>query len=199
MMENQQDNERIFVNLEFTPNPNTLKYSVNRVLLQRGSLNMESLEDAKSQSPLAAKIFEIPGITHVFVGRDFVTISKNDSAEWEDVHEACLSTIESQLNSSSDLSSVILTSEARAKLDGGTQDLGEIETKIVSILEQEIRPAVAMDGGDILFDRYESGVVYVHLQGSCQGCPSATQTLKMGVEERLKRDIPEVTEVIAVN
>jgi Fe-S cluster biogenesis protein NfuA len=183
----------VYVSLEFTPNPNTLKYSVNRELLAQGAANFTRKEDAAARSPLAERLFDIPGIAGVMIGRNFVTVTKADDGDWDTVHRTCSTLIEEHL--AADLPVV---SQETAPEPASRAGEGEIERKIREILDNEVRPAVAMDGGDITFERFEAGVVYVYLQGSCSGCPSSTMTLKMGIENRLREAIPEVQEVVAV-
>jgi Fe-S cluster biogenesis protein NfuA len=186
-------NSDVYVSLEFTPNPNTLKYSVNRELLARGAVNMTQKEDAERRSPLGVKLFAVPGICAVMIGRDFVTVTKTEDGDWDLVHKGASKTIEEHLiNDQPVVNEAEL--QASAQSTGGT----EIERKIREILDNEIRPAVAMDGGDITFEKFEDGVVYVYLQGACAGCPSSTATLKMGIEARLRDAIPEVQEVVSV-
>ncbi len=183
----------VYVSLEFTPNPNTLKYSVNRTLLsQGGAVNFVKKDDAEKRSPLAARLFAIPGISGVMIGKDFVTVTKTEDGDWDLVHKSCSESIEQHLVQG--LSIVDESTLGEAHGAGST----EVEKKIKSILDAEIRPAVAMDGGDITFDRFEAGIVYLYMQGSCAGCPSSTATLKHGIEARLKEAIPEVIEVVAV-
>ncbi len=183
----------VYVSLEFTPNPNTLKYSVNRQLLEKGAANFTRLEEAEKKSPLAAKLFSIPGITGVMIGKDFVTVTKSEDGDWDKVHQGCSKTIQTHLSQNEP---VMNESEVQADAHKGGDSA--IELKIKDILDREIRPAVAMDGGDITFEKFEAGVVYLYLQGSCSGCPSSTATLKMGIETRLKEAIPDVLEVVAV-
>ncbi len=185
----------VYVSLEFTPNPNTLKYSVNRTLLGAGigAVNFLKKEEAEKKSPLANKLFSIPGIAGVMIGKDFVTVTKTEEGDWDVVHKSCSFTIEDHLTKNEP---VVNEQEMTANAHKGGNSA--IEQKIREILDQEIRPAVAMDGGDITFDRFEAGVVYLYLQGSCAGCPSSTMTLKMGIENRLKEAIPEVLEVVSV-
>jgi Fe-S cluster biogenesis protein NfuA len=186
-------NSDVYVSLEFTPNPNTLKYSVNRELLPKGAANFTKKEDAELRSPLAAKLFAIPGICGVMIGHDFVTVTKTEDGDWDVVHKTCSTAIEQHLVQNLPVVNVeALSAEAHK---GGSTD---IEKKIREILDNEIRPAVAMDGGDITFEKFQDGVVYLYMQGSCSGCPSSTATLKMGIETRLREAIPEVTEVVAV-
>lgn len=183
----------VYVSLEFTPNPNTLKYSVNRELLDKGAANFTQKSDAELRSPLAAKLFGVAGIAGVMIGKNFVTVTKTEDGDWDIVHKSSSNIIEQHLSKNE----LILNEEAapRDAHKGGTS---EIENKIRTILDNEIRPAVAMDGGDITFEKFEDGVVYLMLQGSCSGCPSSTMTLKMGIETRLREAIPEVLEVVSV-
>lgn len=180
----------IYVSLEFTPNPNTLKYVVNRDLVRK-TVNFSKPADADLRSPLAAKLFAIPGISNVMIGRNFVTVSKTEEGDWDVVHKGASSTIEKHLAANE------LVVEESAD-EASSENSSEVEAKIKEILDNEIRPAVAMDGGDITFDRYEDGIVYLHLQGACSGCPGAAMTLKMGVENRLREAIPEIVEVVSV-
>jgi Fe-S cluster biogenesis protein NfuA len=181
----------VYVSLEFTPNPNTLKYSVNRELLARGAVNFLNKSEAETRSPLATKLFDVPGISGVMVGRDFVTVTKDESGDWDVVHKNCSTIIETHLASGG---IVVVDTGSEGHKGAST----EVETKICEILDNEIRPAVAMDGGDITFEKYEDGVVYLYLQGACSGCPSSTATLKMGIETRLREAIPEIKEVVSV-
>ncbi len=186
-------NSDVYVSLEFTPNPNTLKYSVNRQILERGAMNFLKKEEAVRLSPLAAKFFDVAGVAAVMLGRDFVTVTKTEEGDWDLVHKSCSTALESHLQAGL----MILTAEA-IENDGHKGGNSDLESRIKEILDAEIRPAVAMDGGDITFDRFEAGVVYLYMQGSCAGCPSSTATLKMGIETRLRQAIPEVLEVVAV-
>jgi len=191
-------NTPVYVSLEFTPNPNTLKYSVNRQLLQtRTTANFGNKDDADKSSPLAAKLFSVPGIRGVMIGKDFVTVTKTEEGDWDIVHKSTSQMLEDHLNRGEVVvNEADMAAEAHAKASSGA--MAAIETKIKEILDQEIRPAVAMDGGDISFDRFEDGIVYVHMQGSCAGCPSSTATLKDGIETRLRDAIPEVLEVVSI-
>jgi len=184
--------EPVYVSLEFTPNPNTLKYSINRTVLSSGSLSFsrEKLEEAQQSAELAFEILQNVGIDSVMLGRDFVTITKGEESDWEDVHSSTTSLIKAFFEAGR----VPAVESEVVATDSGS----EVEKKIQDIINAEIRPAVAMDGGDILFSHFSDGVVYVELSGSCAGCPSATATLKMGVENRLREMIPEVKEVVSV-
>ena len=179
------------IQLEWTPNPNTLKYVVDQALLPRGAVNFTTPEKAAERSPLARKLFDIAGVSGVMVGTNFVTITKGEEGEWDEVNDRVMETLDAHLTANEP----VITGELDASPVGGG---GEVEQKIREILDAEIRPAVMQDGGDILLDRYEDGLVYLHMRGSCAGCPSSTMTLKMGIESRLRELIPEVREVVSV-
>jgi len=181
------------VSLEFTPNPNSLKFLVNQTLLEKGALNYKNAEEA-SYSPLAKKLFQVSGIVGVMIGRNFVTITKGESGDWDQIHQSTVDTIKDHLKSGEK----IVEGEVSSAPTNHTSATGEVESKIRQVLDDEIRPAVAMDGGDITFDKYVDGVVYLFLQGSCSGCPSSAMTLKMGIEGRLKELVPEIKEVVAI-
>jgi Fe-S cluster biogenesis protein NfuA len=183
------------IQLEWTPNPSTLKYVVDTKLLPRGAMNFVTKDVAEEKSPLAKKIFDIHGVTGVMLGTNFVTVTKGDEGEWDEVNDGVMLTLDTHLTAGeSVLKPEVLDAFVNQKVAGGS----DIEVKIREILDAEIRPAVAQDGGDIVLDRFENGVAYVHMQGSCAGCPSSTATLRMGIETRLKEAIPEIAEVVAV-
>jgi Fe-S cluster biogenesis protein NfuA len=183
----------VYISLEFTPNPNTLKYAVNRELISRGAVNFLEESDAKARSPLAARLFSLGGIGGVMIGKDFVTITKTEEGDWDAVHKQASQAIETHLTAGEAVVTDMGGPEHKSQSENS-----ELVEKIQAILDNEIRPAVAMDGGDITFDRYEAGVVHLHLQGSCAGCPSATMTLKAGIENRLKQEFPEIQEVVSI-
>src|SRR4051812_36075713 len=142
----------VYVSLEFTPNPNTLKYSVNRELLPVGAANFTRKDDTIGRSPLASKLFDVPGIAAVMIGKNFVTITKEESGDWDSVHRTASTLIEQHLAAGE---SVITAESSTAAAAVGTSPDGtEIEKKIREILDREIRPAVAMDGGDITLEKY---------------------------------------------
>lgn len=184
------------VSLEFTPNPNTLKFVVNTRLLEKGACNFSKKEHAEGKSPLALSLFEVPGISAVMIGINFVTITKTIDGDWDIVAEKVPQTIQKHLDSSLPVLSPGYDPNAPVGPSSTSAEDQEIEKKIRELLDAEIRPAVAMDGGDITFGKYENGIVYLSLQGACSSCPSSTATLKMGVETRLKEVIPQIKEVV---
>lgn len=183
------------IQLEWTPNPSTLKYVVDMPLLPSGAMNFTSAASAAEKSPLADKLFHIKGVSAVMLGTQFVTVTKGDEGEWDELNDSVMMTLEQHLTAGEVVvKPEVLEARAAELAQGGTG----IEQKIREILEAEVRPAVAMDGGDITLDRFEDGIAYLHMKGSCAGCPSSTATLKMGIESRLKESIPELNEVVAV-
>lgn len=187
----------IDIRLEFTPNPNALKYVVDtHVFLERGTANFTSKEQAGMASPLAKRIMDIPGVAGCLIGRNYVTVTKSDEGDWEFLDDRTRSAIKDHVESKeSAVNPVTLSGFVKPESTG---EHAEVENRIKEILDTEIRPAVAMDGGDITFERYENGTVYVYMQGACSGCPSSTATLKMGIETRLQKAIPEIKEVVAL-
>jgi Fe-S cluster biogenesis protein NfuA len=185
------------IQLEWTPNPSTLKYVVDRRLVSSGAVNVTSREAAEEKSPLALKLLGIQGVTAVMVGSNFVTVTKGDQGEWDELNDAVMATLDEHLGAGLPaVNEDVLAAAREAAAAGGGG--GSVETRIQEILDGEIRPAVAQDGGDITLDRFEDGIVYLHMKGSCAGCPSSTATLKMGIESRLRELVPEVTEVVSV-
>jgi Fe-S cluster biogenesis protein NfuA len=186
------EDSAVYVSLEFTPNPNTLKYSVNRKLLEKGAANFTKKEEAEKRSPLALKLLQIEGISGVMIGKDFVTITKAEEGDWDHVHRNASDTIDRHLTAGEK----VLDEEMASGI--ANQNASEIEKRIQAFLDETIRPAVAMDGGDVTLDRFEDGIVYLYMQGACAGCPSSTMTLKMGIETKLKEAVPEVIEVVQI-
>lgn len=180
----------IGITAQVTPNPNSLKFVVDRRILPSGSIDFA--EPTKGEtSPLVQALFQIKGMEQVLIGTNFVTVTKSVSVDWTDIAEKVTTVIKEKLGSEeAPIDPQLLENGDNIK------DATEIERKIIEILDTEIRPAVAMDGGDIIFDRFEDGVLYLQLQGACSSCPSSVMTLKMGIENRLKEDIPELKEVV---
>ncbi len=189
---------------ESTPNPTTMKFVANRVLLEDGLAEYTSMDEAKG-SPLAMKLFGFPFVTGVFIQYNFITVMKSDMISWEDVVIELREFIRDYLNSGGAIitefdPTVVQTKEQLATTTVHAEAQSELEEKIIAILDAEIAPAVAQDGGNITFKGYENGVVNVVLRGACSGCPSSTVTLKNGIETLLKNRLPgEISEVVAVN
>ena len=181
----------LFIQTEETPNPATLKFFPGRILMSEGTADFKSREEA-SKSPLAIKLFEIKGVKGVFFGSDFITVSKEDSLEWAVLKPAILGGIMEHFITHQPL---FFEDETPTSLKDHDDPLA---VQIQELLDTRIRPAVAMDGGDIVFDRFEDGIVYVHMQGACSGCPSSSATLKSGIENMLRHYVPEVLEVRAI-
>ena len=179
------------IQLEWTPNPSTLKYVVDRQLLPAGAVNFTDRAKAEAISPLAKRLFDISGVVGVMLGTNFVTVTKGDEGEWDALNDGVMETLDDHLTGNQP----IVTGEWRP---AGTGNGGQVEERIRAILDSEIRPAVAQDGGDVVLDRFEGGVAYLMMHGSCSGCPSSVMTLKMGIESRLRELVPEVVEVVAV-
>ncbi|XXF76850.1 NifU family protein [Myxococcaceae bacterium GXIMD 01537] len=182
------------IQLEWTPNPSTLKYVVDRRLVATGAVNFTSREVAQEKSPLALKLMDIQGVQAVMIGTNFVTVTKGESGEWDELNDAVMATLDSHLGANEPVVDEAAVAAARQAASAGNS----VEDRIRDILDNEIRPAVAQDGGDITLDRFEEGIVYLQMKGSCAGCPSSTATLKMGIEGRLRDAIPEVLEVVSV-
>ena len=180
----------MFIQTEPTPNPLTLKFIPGRVVMEEGTAFFQNKSEAKN-SPLAKKIFEVEGVIGVFFGSDFITITKADDFEWQVLKPHVLGTIKKHYDSGDE---VISNKEKLSNVTQNEND-SDIVKQIKELLDTRVRPAVAMDGGDIIYDDFNNGIVYLHMQGACAGCPSSTATLKSGIENMLKHYIPEVKEV----
>ena len=181
----------VTISAQITPNPNTLKFVVNKLLLESGSIDFVN-EVAAADSPLPLALYQIKGVTGVLVGTNFVSVSKAISIDWASLAEPISDTLQSVLSGEGPFIKQELLTEKNQTPDT------EIERRIKEIIDTEIRPAVAMDGGDIIFQGFEDGIVSLSLQGACSTCPSATLTLKMGIENRLKEEFPEIREVVQI-
>ena len=179
----------MFVQTEITPNPNSIKFLPGKPVSNSGSFEITKKDDTSNE--LIRNLLSVNGVEGIFLGKDFISINKYDGISWDEIKHIIISLINDFYASGNEC--VIEKS-----LDEEKGDLKEIEKKIVKILDQKIRPAVAKDGGDIKFREFKNGIVRVQLQGSCSGCPSSTMTLKQGVQNLLCHYIPEVKEVEAV-
>ncbi len=188
----------MFIQTEQTPNPATLKFLPGCTVMAAGTANFPErgpVGATASRSPLAERLFELPEVSGVFLGSDFITVTKNGDSEWHQLKPAVLAAIMEHFTAGRP----VVTGDAPMAGSGDANgEDGEIVSQIKELLETRVRPAVAMDGGDITFEDYEDGIVYLHMQGSCAGCPSSTATLKAGIENMLRHYIPEVVEVRAI-
>jgi Fe-S cluster biogenesis protein NfuA len=182
--------DSMFIETEQTPNPATLKFLPGRSVMARGTADFTTA-GAAERSPLATRLFQIEGIGGVFLGTDFVTVTKAEGKTWQVLKPAILGVIMEHFAANRP---VLLEAAApAAAAPEGEED--ELVAQIRELIDTRVRPAVAQDGGDIIFQGFEDGIVYLHMQGSCAGCPSSTATLKMGIENMLKHYVPEVVEV----
>ena len=179
----------MFVQTEITPNPNSLKFLPGKNVSNSGPYEITNKENI--QNELVRNILSVNGVEGIFLGQDFISVNKNENINWEEIKHIIISLINDFYADGKDF--VI-----DENINEEVSNLSEIEEKIVKILEQKIRPAVARDGGDIKFKEFKDGIVKVQLQGSCSGCPSSTMTLKQGVQNLLCHYLPEVKEVIAI-
>lgn len=188
----------MFIQTEDTPNPNSLKFiPENEFGNDRGPINFGSLEDAE-KSPLAKKLFSIEGVNGVFYGNDFITISKAEKTDWLEIKPSIMLTIMEHFSRKAPL----FADEAQTKPQGNNEiqeNDSEIVKEIKEIIEHRIRPAVAQDGGDIIFHSFEDGILKLELHGACSGCPSSSVTLKNGIENMVRHYVPEVESVEAIN
>ena len=179
----------MFVQTEITPNPNSLKFLPGKIVSKQGSFEITKKEETNNN--FIRELLSVAGVEGVYLGADFISINKNDYSSWDDIKHIIISLINDFYSKGNDF--VVDTN-----LNEAGENLKDIEKKIVKLLEEKIRPAVARDGGDIKFKEYVDGVVRVQLQGSCSGCPSSTMTLKQGVQNLLCHYIPEIKRVEAV-
>jgi NFU1 iron-sulfur cluster scaffold homolog, mitochondrial len=179
----------MFVQTEVTPNPNSLKFLPGKKVSNSGPYEITKKDNIHNE--LVRNILSVNGVEGVFLGEDFISVNKNNLIKWDDVKHIVISFINDFYTDGNEF---VIDENA----DEQNSNLNEIEQKIVKILDQKIRPAVARDGGDIKFKEFKDGVVKVQLQGSCSGCPSSTMTLKQGVQNLLCHYLPEVKEVVAI-
>ena len=185
----------MFIQTETTPNPEVLKFLPGRAVMGEGMRDFRSADEAKA-SPLAAEIFTIDGVKRVYFGSDFLTVGKSPDADWAHLKAPILAAVMDHFTSGAPL---FADGEAAGghSADAYEGETAQVVAEIKDLLDTRIRPAVAQDGGDILFDRFDAdtGVVWLNMRGACSGCPSSTATLKAGVENMLKHYVPEVTRV----
>ena len=184
----------MFIQTEQTPNPQTLKFLPGKVVMDEGTAFYQNISEAQI-SPFAKRLFNIEGVEGVFFGSDFITITKSEAFDWQMMKPLVLGSIMDHYNSGDSTLIEKVTTENRT-LNESDDD---VVKQIKELLDTRVRPAVAMDGGDIIYDSFKDGIVYLHMQGACSGCPSSTATLKMGIENMLKHYVPEVQEVRPVD
>ena len=182
----------MFIQTEDTPNPETLKFIPGNIILKTGTADFSSKELAL-HSPLALRLFEIEGVSRVFLATDFISVTKDTQFDWNILKPSILTGIMEHFSTGLP---AVTELDNQSPETNNTEDSETIK-QIKDLLETRVRPAVAMDGGDITFCSFESGIVTLQMKGACAGCPSSTATLKMGIENMLRHYIPEVTEVRA--
>tara|TARA_B100001123_G_C15130501_1_gene955115 strand:- start:482 stop:1054 length:573 start_codon:yes stop_codon:yes gene_type:complete len=189
----------MFIQTEQTPNPLTLKFLPGRVVMEDDTIFFKEKSQSQS-SPLATRLFSIDGVLSVFLGKDFITITKKEETEWQVLKPLLLGAITDHYSSGEEIiidkKNIKKEKINESKIDDKDED---VVKKIKELLDTRVRPAVALDGGDIIFQNFNDGIVYLHMQGACSGCPSSTATLKMGIENMLKHYVPEVKEVRPVD
>ena len=179
----------MFIQTEATPNPATLKFLPGQTVMEMGTANFTNREEA-GRSPMAVRLFDVDGVAGVFLGGDFITATKSPDGDWDSLKPQILSAIMDHYTSGDEM---VLDDVVSPAPDAGEDS--EVVTQIKELLETRVRPAVAQDGGDIIFHGFQEGIVYLQMQGACAGCPSSTATLKHGIENMLRYYIPEVQEV----
>ena len=183
----------MFIQVEPTPNPLTLKFLPGRTVTKDGTKFYQNESEALN-SPFAKRMFAVDGVNSVFFGSDFITITKDEGLDWQVLKPMILGAITDHYNSGDEPAVDNPNIKKYGELNENTND-SDIVKQIKELLDTRVRPAVAMDGGDIIYQKFEKGIVYLHLQGACSGCPSSTATLKVGIENMLKHYVPEVKEV----
>ena len=189
----------MFIQTEATPNPETLKFLPGQTVLGSGTQDFPDV-DAAAGSPLAIALFHVQGVERIFLGADFISVTKSPDADWKHVKPMTLAAIMDHFTAGlpvmEDTAAVSGAAESEIVYEG---EAAEIVEEIRELIETRVRPAVAQDGGDIVFDRFdpETGLVTLHMRGACAGCPSSTMTLKQGIENMLRHYVPEVTGVEA--
>ena len=180
----------MFIQTEQTPNPATLKFLPGVTVMESGTADFTDVAAAAERSPLAGNLFGVDGVAAVFFGQDFITITKTADVDWYVLKPAILGVVMEHFTAGA-----LVMNDIGGAVDAEADDDDEVVVQIKELIDSRVRPAVAQDGGDIVFDRFQEGVVYLQMQGACAGCPSSTATLKMGIENMLRHYIPEVLEV----
>lgn len=184
----------MFIQTEETPNPNTLKFLPGKIVMGAGTIDFRTKEAAK-RSPLASKLFDINGIAGVFLGSNFISVSKEPSLEWTTLIPYIIEGLTIHFSSQTPILNGLMDVRSEPT---PIELLDPLSRQIVEIIDTRVRPSVAMDGGDITFEKFIDGIVYLQMKGACSGCPSSLVTLKNGIENMLRHYIPEVKEVQAI-
>ena len=178
------------IRTERTPNPNSLKYKVGKMLIPGGSANFPTKQSAETRSPLARRMFDLEGILGVFIGSDFFTITREEGIAWGDINARLAPALEAFFESGEPVLQGKAPAERPVIGDVGVSP--QVVEKIQQLLEDKVRPAVMQDGGDIIYRGFQNGTVYLEMHGACSGCPSSTATLKMGIETMLREHLPDI-------
>lgn len=186
----------VMIYTEATPNPQTLKFVLNRPLLPNDFIDLENIEEAE-KSPFAKMLFSMDGVTGVFISNNFVTITKNNKLIWQELIIPFKNAIKDFLQSGQSVIDEDFVKPQRQKNNTISENDSDVEAKIKGVLEKYVKPGVEMDGGSITFSSFNHGLLVVQLRGSCNGCPSSMVTLKQGIESLMKRFVPEVQEVVS--
>lgn len=187
----EEKTREMFIQTEATPNPATIKFLPGQVILEKGTMDFQDV-GAAADAPLAQRLFTLQGVRGVFFGRDFVSVTKAEDTDWSFLKSMVLAVLMEHLSTGQP---IVLERAGAGAADAPAEEDDEIVAQIKELLDTRVRPAVAQDGGDIVFEEFSDGIVYLRMQGACAGCPSSTATLKMGIENMLKHFIPEVEEV----
>ncbi len=182
----------MFIQTEETPNPATIKFLPGQAVMHKGVADFKSVEEA-AHAPLARRLFGVQGVCGIFLGGDFISVSKADDTDWSVLKPMVLGVLMEHLSTGQ-----VIIEDSHVSQDEMGEDDDEVVAQIRELIYTRVRPAVMQDGGDIVFDSFEGGVVYLRMRGACAGCPSSTATLKVGIENMLKHYVPEVQEVRAV-
>lgn len=189
----------MFVQIQETPNPNTLKFIPGVDVIKSGNTYQFTQNDNCEESPLAKKLLQVCGTEQVFFGRDFISVTKDGTTNWSEIKTFIMSTIIDYFIADIPVvNEKNVSDQKKVEHKNDKSDYSKIEEQIIELINIKIRPAVAQDGGDIIYNKFERGIVYLELRGACQGCPSSSITLKQGIENMLKHYVPEVQSVVSI-
>lgn len=197
-MENTTTKVPVMIYTESTPNPNTLKFVTNKALLLDDAVEFQNVEET-TEAPLAKALFNFEGVTNIFISNNFVTITKTDDLLWTEMMIPIKDFLKNYIDDGKTILAENFVKPTKTASNAINEDDSDVDIRIKGALDKYVKPAVEMDGGNISFVKFENGKLTLQLQGSCSGCPSSTVTLKQGIENLLKRFVPEVKEVVAEN